>query len=156
MDFQKCQSPSFTQKLQDSDNGVLLFWATPDIDFTPLSSIQIDNTHTNPRDRSCVMSGALLFSQAISISERHVSVSSLTGYISHGGGMMNMMLTWLLFAHVNSGLQWWGWGWGWSCFLCRLSARLLRKGVNYCRTKDFDVVEVIFLSLSLYPANICH
>lgn len=96
MDFQKCQAPSFAQKLQDGDNSVRLCWAHSAFVFPPPSAIQIDNKHANPRDWSCFTSGVLLLSEAISISERHVSVHSITEYISRER---------LLFAQVNSGLR---------------------------------------------------
>lgn len=48
MDFQKCQAPSFTQKLQDGSNSFGLCLARLEFDFPPLNAIQIDNQHANP------------------------------------------------------------------------------------------------------------
>lgn len=82
MDFQKCQMPSFNQKLQDGSNSFCLCLSRSEFDFSPLNATQTDNQNANPWDWICATSGILLLSKAISILERHLSLHSISEYIS--------------------------------------------------------------------------
>lgn len=48
MDFQKCQMPSFNQKLQDGSNSFCLCLSRSEFDFSPLNATQTDNQNANP------------------------------------------------------------------------------------------------------------
>lgn len=155
-------APSFTQKLQDGDNGVRLCWAHSDVDFPPLSTIQINNKHANPWNWSYVTSGVLLLSEAILISERHVSVHSITEYVISRGGRKNkydadtaslcsgefraavMRMKMSPFQAATTSVHAYSekvHSWTVS-YWCKLS------GVNYSRMKESDVCLVFFSSSS--------
>lgn len=162
--FSEMSAPSFTQKLQDGDNGVRLCWAHSDFDFPPLSTIQINNKHANPWNWSYVTSGVLLLSEAILISERHVSVHSITEYVISRGGRKNkydadtaslcsgefraavMRMKMSPFQAATTSVHAYSekvhsWTVSYWC-------KLFLSGVNYSRMKESDVCLVFFSSSS--------